>query len=226
MEIKPIKAPAFQFYVQDFLHGTRQLTTLEIGAYILLLCEQWDKGFIINDEKALKKLTRLSFKKLENVLMKFDCIDDKLINARLEKARSAKVKFIEQCSQKGIEGNKKRWGDKIQTELPLQTKQTHTGNFFYIGTELYKSPVSKYVLAEFQIMLDPWEIKNKEFTIQQVLNEMDSRYFGYNFTSINHVRNSFGSTYKEMVKDKNYANKYKQTAPGTEKSAISFGARK
>jgi uncharacterized protein YdaU (DUF1376 family) len=34
------KPPAFQFYADDFLGGTIDLTTEEVGAYIRLLCFQ------------------------------------------------------------------------------------------------------------------------------------------------------------------------------------------
>lgn len=40
------RAPAFQFYADDFLAGTMTMTNEERGAYITLLCLQWSKGFI------------------------------------------------------------------------------------------------------------------------------------------------------------------------------------
>jgi uncharacterized protein YdaU (DUF1376 family) len=54
---KITKSPAFQLYVQDFLSGVKFFSTEETGAYILLLCEQWDSGFIENNEKIFKKIT-------------------------------------------------------------------------------------------------------------------------------------------------------------------------
>ena len=40
------RAPAFQFYADDFLAGTMTMTNEERGAYISLLCLQWSKGFV------------------------------------------------------------------------------------------------------------------------------------------------------------------------------------
>lgn len=40
------KAPAFQFYADDFLSGTITMSNEERGAYIALLCIQWSKGFV------------------------------------------------------------------------------------------------------------------------------------------------------------------------------------
>jgi uncharacterized protein YdaU (DUF1376 family) len=40
------RAPAFQFYADDFLAGTMTMTNEERGAYITLLCLQWSKGFV------------------------------------------------------------------------------------------------------------------------------------------------------------------------------------
>ena len=40
------RAPAFQFYADDFLAGTMTMTNEERGAYISLLCPQWSKGFV------------------------------------------------------------------------------------------------------------------------------------------------------------------------------------
>ena len=40
------RAPAFQFYADDFLAGTMTMTNEERGAYISLLCLQWSKGCV------------------------------------------------------------------------------------------------------------------------------------------------------------------------------------
>jgi len=43
------KAPAVQFYAEDFLGGTRFLSNAEVGLYIRLLCEQIDAGSVPDD---------------------------------------------------------------------------------------------------------------------------------------------------------------------------------
>lgn len=49
-EKKSRKAPAFQFYADDFLAGTITMTNEEKGAYITLLCIQWSKGSLVESD--------------------------------------------------------------------------------------------------------------------------------------------------------------------------------
>ena len=42
--------PYFPLYVQDFLMGTMGMSDAEVAAYIRLLCLQWDKGEIQEDD--------------------------------------------------------------------------------------------------------------------------------------------------------------------------------
>ena len=44
------KAPAFQFYADDFLSGTITMTNEERGAYIALLCIQWSKEALTEND--------------------------------------------------------------------------------------------------------------------------------------------------------------------------------
>ena len=47
---KTRKAPAFQFYADDFLAGTVTMTNEERGAYITLLCLQWSRGSLTEND--------------------------------------------------------------------------------------------------------------------------------------------------------------------------------
>lgn len=106
-----MKSPAFPLYVSDFLQGTRFFTTEEKGAYLLLLLEQWDNGFVDFDEKKLKKISGISVKKLQKILEKFEVFEGKkLINRRLEEERNKQKKRREELSSSGIKGNEVRWG--------------------------------------------------------------------------------------------------------------------
>ena len=50
-ETKPKgRSPAFQFYADDFLAGTITMTNEEKGAYISLLCIQWSRGFLTEND--------------------------------------------------------------------------------------------------------------------------------------------------------------------------------
>ena len=50
------KAPAFQFYANDFITGTQDWSIEEVGIYIRLLCYQWDHGFIPEDKNRLARI--------------------------------------------------------------------------------------------------------------------------------------------------------------------------
>lgn len=47
-------------YVGDYLSNTRHLTTVEHGAYILLILHYWENGELPPDEKRIKRITGLT----------------------------------------------------------------------------------------------------------------------------------------------------------------------
>ena len=98
------KAPAFQFYAQDFLTGVTYLTNEEIGMYIKLLSKQWT-----DDKIPLKRIEFLIGKKWENVSeelqSKFKNDGEFLFNERLEKER----KKQKEKSAKAKKSAERRW---------------------------------------------------------------------------------------------------------------------
>lgn len=93
------KSPAFQFYVKDFLTGTMIFTAEEIGGYILLLCEQWDKGSVPNDDTTLMRIARVKPKSLAAIRTKFDLCEDGLLrNDKMERVRKAQEDWRKKCS--------------------------------------------------------------------------------------------------------------------------------
>lgn len=103
-------APAFQFYVQDFLTGTMYMSSTEVGAYILLLCHQWDKGSLPSDEKELRKIARCTTGTLNTILTKFTKKDGKYYNERMEAERAKLAEFKRSKSEAGAKGMESRWG--------------------------------------------------------------------------------------------------------------------
>lgn len=98
------KAPAFQFYADDFLTGVADMANEDIGAYIKLLCLQWSRGHLPNDPERLKRMAGEC--DLETVLVKFElCEDGRLRNARLERVREAQVDYRQAQTKKA----EKRW---------------------------------------------------------------------------------------------------------------------
>lgn len=108
------KPPAFQFYANDFVTGTSTLTTAEVGGYILLLCEQWDKGAIPGgDPKRLAQVMRCSQGLAKaiwaSVSSKFARGDDGAWrNERLETVRAEQVLFRLRQAQNGSKGGRPR----------------------------------------------------------------------------------------------------------------------
>ena len=100
------KSPAFQLYADDFLAGTADMTQEEVGAYILLLCHQWNKGVITLDIGRLSLIAK--GKVSEHVLSKFP--DGK--NSRLETIRIERETFLQRQSEAGKKAMAKRWAKK------------------------------------------------------------------------------------------------------------------
>ena len=112
---KTRKAPAFQFYADDFLAGTADMSAEEVGGYIRLLCHQWSKGGIPSDEERSARIAGLmGSPSIRYVLAKFTlCDGDTLKNARLEQIRQEQAEYKLQQSSAGKNGAQKRW-DKVK----------------------------------------------------------------------------------------------------------------
>jgi len=117
-----MKPPAFQFYADDFLAGTAEMTAEEVGAYIRLLCHQWTKGGIPNDESRVARMAGIAHTEpngvaigspsLRYVLAKFVASEDGMLrNARLERVRAEQDDFRKKQAQNGQKGAEKRWGN-------------------------------------------------------------------------------------------------------------------
>jgi len=105
------KAPAFQFYADDFLAGTSDMSAEEVGGYIRLLCHQWTKGSIPNDPDRVARIAGLMGSPCVGYVMaKFRISDgDTLKNERLEKVREEQNAFKARQSAAGSNGAAKRW---------------------------------------------------------------------------------------------------------------------
>lgn len=104
------------FLTGDYLKNTMHLSTEEHGAYFLMLIHLWHHDKIRNDKKTLKNITKLSSKKLQNILPFFvekdgflthQKVDEEKVRAeenqkktkeRAEKAAAARWKKDDACS--------------------------------------------------------------------------------------------------------------------------------
>lgn len=84
------------------------MSQTEVGAYILLLCQQWNRGSIPTKQDRLALLAK--GKVSNHVLSKFNQGDDgQLRNNRMELVRKSLAEFKESKSTAGKNGAAKRW---------------------------------------------------------------------------------------------------------------------
>jgi uncharacterized protein YdaU (DUF1376 family) len=101
------KAPAFQFYADDFLAGTLDMSQEDVGSYIRLLCHQWSRGSIPVETEKQQRLAGGSIS--VDVLLKFPVGDDGLRrNPRLEEERAKQMQFRQKQREKGLKSAETR----------------------------------------------------------------------------------------------------------------------
>ena len=104
-----MKAPAFQFYADDFIGGTITMSHQERGLYILLLCLQWTQGKITADDIAhlSAETPQHSVFKVRSKFLVSE--DGGLRNQRLEQERAKQAAFRVKKEEAGKAGAEKRW---------------------------------------------------------------------------------------------------------------------
>lgn len=103
------KAPAFQFYANDFMDATRFMEANAVGLYVRCLCIQWTQGGLPSDARTLSKGVGMDFEEFErawkSVASKFVRSDDGLLrNSRLEAVRSRQEEVSSKRSDAGKAG--------------------------------------------------------------------------------------------------------------------------
>ncbi len=128
--MKEEKLDWFPIYWQRFIIGTLEMSAEEIGAYFLLLLHQWDKGFVPEDPYEIKKIARVSCKKLDKVLEKFkknENIPNKIFNESLEIIRMEQLEKTAKHSNRGSKGAKARW-DKHNESIAQEMLEHNLSN--------------------------------------------------------------------------------------------------
>ena len=100
-------SPYIPFYPADFLVGTMFMTAEEVGAYMRLLCFQWQQGGLPQEEDKLSRIAGTPARKLTLVLSKFDLYEDgTLKNGRMEQERLKVEATRETKSKNGAKGGR------------------------------------------------------------------------------------------------------------------------
>lgn len=98
-------SPAFQFYPQDFLVGCAELTAEQVGAYIRLLCYQWSKGALPDNDKLLAALGGCRVASVAVLRLKFHKGQDGLLrNDRLEEVREEQNSYRQKQATRAADG--------------------------------------------------------------------------------------------------------------------------
>ena len=102
-----MSAPWMPLYVADYIADTGHLTTLEHGAYLLLIMTYWRKGGLPDDDAQLTRITRLSLDEWLNVRstvaeLFHDGWKHKRIDAELSKAAD-KAKQASEAGKRSAE---------------------------------------------------------------------------------------------------------------------------
>lgn len=170
------KDPAFLFYFQDYLNGTRFMTLEEKGAYMELLCHQADKGkFTI---EVVKKILRNDFERIwGNISEKFICEGELYFNQRLEQEKEKRRKHTEH--QK--ENVSRRWNKNGNTK-PIPSYEN--GKTVVIPLENINENVNEDFKEEGVIgetnELEEWK---QEIGLEP-LEERKSKYGGPDYKSV------------------------------------------
>jgi uncharacterized protein YdaU (DUF1376 family) len=125
------------FYVGDYLRDTRRLSTLEHGAYILLIMEYWLHGEVPTDDKALARVAQLTdreWAKVRPTLSRFftDEWRHGRIDAELEKAE-AKTKLRQEAGSRG--GFAKAKGKQKPSKSPSNASASAPSNALASSSE-------------------------------------------------------------------------------------------
>lgn len=99
-----MKAPAFQFYVRDWLNSRKvqKMNGDEVKAYMYLLCESWleePRASLPIDDEELSLMAKLPMEKWlrvkPRVMANFNLIDNRWVNERLQGVSVKQAKFTE-----------------------------------------------------------------------------------------------------------------------------------
>lgn len=168
-------SPAFQFYAADFLIGIMGMSDDEIGVYIKMLAFQWEREFLPNDAKLIKKIIGSSRVPSKTVMAKFEvCSDGNLRNARLEKERQKQISFRETRAANA----QQRW--KKDSTSNARASDMHIENGC-ITDALHTSSSSSDIIAPTQAAKPAWSSPHGWVNVEPLRTEFASAFPACNF---------------------------------------------
>ena len=102
------KQPYLPLYYNDIMRTCSTWSDEEFGAYMRLLMEQWDKGFIPKEHERIKRLITSFEKNWPIIKNKFSEIDGVLINEHMEDIRNEFATYSKKQSDNARKGWDKR----------------------------------------------------------------------------------------------------------------------
>ncbi len=113
--------PWMPLYVADYLGDTGHLSTLEHGAYLLLIMHYWQAGGLPEDEAKLRRIARLSVKDWCDVRDTIsELFEEGWRHKRVDLELSKAAEMLIKRSAAGKMGAAARYADRI-----ANAKQTH-----------------------------------------------------------------------------------------------------
>jgi len=117
--------PWMPFYIGDYLAATTHLSTVQHGAYVLLICAYWQRGELPDDDEQLARicgLTLSEWKRHRPILRQL--FKEGWRHGRVERELASAAEKYERRANAGKLGNKVRWGDRnaipLGSQLQLQ----------------------------------------------------------------------------------------------------------
>jgi uncharacterized protein YdaU (DUF1376 family) len=138
-------SPAFQFYPSDFISGTIHMSPEEVGAYIRLLCYQWEHEAIPDEIKILIRITGAKKATIVEVLKKFTKSEKGLINHRLKKSLEEQIEYRKRKSEAGKKGNQKRW-EIDNKEVAKESQSDNSASVLQVAEPIAKNRPSSFIL--------------------------------------------------------------------------------